>query len=169
MHNIDHTYSQKSIYYIHNISMYLCTLGVLKNFYLRNIFNHTWFLKARSSSKATEHPKNDLKCLIYQRTNETFFVSKSFFWRRRRHDNSVASLLKGQGLLFSWSVWISKSKITRIRAKIFSLFICLCTFNVSAPDRIVSIPFLSFGFNQDEVSTHLSQEFRLNSYTYQFK
>ena len=71
---------------------------------------------------------------IYHRKNETFSISKSFLWRPKRHDNNVLLLWNCSCcsfcLLFFWSVWVSKSKITRISAKYFHfsfVYVRLCT------------------------------------------
>ena len=61
---------------------------MLKFFDLRNILNHTWFLENNPSCKATKHLKNKLNLRIYQRTEENFFVSKSFIWRWEAIDNT---------------------------------------------------------------------------------
>ena len=51
-------------------------------------------LDEESSPECIELLIFDVAWQIYLRMNETFSVSKSFFWRRRHHDNNVASLLK---------------------------------------------------------------------------
>ena len=66
---------------------------MLKIFDLRNILNHTWFLEDKPSCKATKHLKNKLNFRIYQRTNETFLVSKSFIWWREPIDNTLLKIL----------------------------------------------------------------------------
>ena len=93
-----------------------------------------------------EHYEDDkirLNLPIYLRKNETFFVSKSFFWRRWHHGLQCCFSFEiaavSSVLLFHWSVWISKSKITEI----FSLFVCFPTcfelVNNWLRDRIMSI------------------------------
>ena len=69
--------------------MPLSILGILKTYVLWNISYHTWFLGTKPPYKAIGHLRNDLQFVIYQRRNETFFVIKSFIWRRGSHDNKV--------------------------------------------------------------------------------
>ena len=51
-------------------------------------------LEAKTSSKGIQNFKIRYNLLIYHRIDETFFVSKSFFRRRKHHDNNVVSFLK---------------------------------------------------------------------------
>ena len=65
--------------------------------------------------ESCEHYEDDkirLNLPIYLRKNETFFVSKSFFRRRKHHDNNVVSFLK----LHSWFLQSSKISLFRLNS-----------------------------------------------------
>ena len=81
-----------------------------KSYFRRVIVQFTYIhpiLNEVPYPESIDHLKFWVNLRIYHRKNETFLVSKSFFWRRRHHDNNGASLLKVHRIpLFSlWELW----------------------------------------------------------------
>ena len=92
-------------------------------------------MEAKAPSKAIEHLKNKLYLRIYQRMNETFFVTKSYFWRLQSpsgkmlfyFETSQLFLQSSQISLFSLDSFGQSEVPSQEIENYFSLFVSLRT------------------------------------------
>ena len=126
---------------------------------------------SKLSSENDGQLKSFLKLRIYQRTNETFFVSKSFFWRRWHHglqccfSFEIAAVSSGFCFIGQSVVqWTSKSKITEI----FSLFFHRLTSRTIVRDQKLSQSLVWTLLKEIFISLRLSEYARNDLYNPEF-